>query len=112
MRVPRSRLIVSARFTIRRPSPFTGAVRLSVREWTGPGATRRFLTAAGRTRRAGAGGAPYPDYERTGADMGVGRFLVVGLATLGILASAAAGALFWLMITRPVEATALVLGGN
>ena len=43
--------------------------------------------------------------------MGMGRLLMIGLAAVGLAASAAAAALFWLMITRPVTLAALVGGG-
>jgi hypothetical protein len=43
--------------------------------------------------------------------MDMSRVLVIGLTVIGLAASAAAGALFWLVMTRPVTVAALVGGG-
>jgi hypothetical protein len=43
--------------------------------------------------------------------MGVWRGWVVAVMAAGIAASVAAGALFWLVLTRPVSAAALVGAG-
>jgi hypothetical protein len=43
--------------------------------------------------------------------MDMSRVLVIGLTTIGLAAFAAAGALFWLMMTRPGTVAALVGGG-
>lgn len=48
---------------------------------------------------------------KDGPVMGMHRIVVTGVALAGITASVAAGALFWLILTQPVAAAALVGGG-